>query len=326
MVRGSLILLIPFTVGSLLVLTGCATNAATGKSQFQALSRDQEIQMGMDAKPELTKEFGGQVQNTELQNYVTQVGRSLAATTEADNPSLPWEFTLLESDVINAFALPGGKVFITTGLAKRMSNEAQLAGVLGHEVGHVTARHINDKLVREGGKEFGFSVLGAFIGGSQVGATAAALGKEVASVVLLKYDRGQENQADYLGMRYMSRCFYNPIGQRQVMQILLDASKGSEQPEILATHPDPANRIKNVDKLLAGEFASTQNNPQYQLKEAEFKAKFLSKVAALERTREHATGELVAATAMAGDPEGRVFALGNAGMWCSVCAAGAAGR
>src|SRR5205823_502333 len=116
----------------------------------------QEVQMGAEAMPELTKQYGGKVANTDLQTYVTGVGRKLAATTEADNPALPWEFTLLNSDVINAFALPGGKVFLTTGLAKRMTNEAQMAGVLGHECGHVTARHINDKITREMGAQLGF--------------------------------------------------------------------------------------------------------------------------------------------------------------------------
>jgi predicted Zn-dependent protease len=118
-----------------------------GERQFIALSRSQEIAMGTEAQPQLTEQYGGEVADQIATGYVTEVGQAMAALTEGDYPSLPWEFTLLDSDVINAFALPGGKVFLSRGLAARMRDEAQMAGVIGHEIGHVTARHINDRVV-----------------------------------------------------------------------------------------------------------------------------------------------------------------------------------
>ena len=111
-------------VGLASTMTGCETNAATGRPQYLRYNRDEEIQLGSEATPELTKEYGGKVANPELQAYVTGIGQRLSQQTEADNPTLPWEFTLLDSDVINAFALPGGKVFFSRGLAEKMTNEA----------------------------------------------------------------------------------------------------------------------------------------------------------------------------------------------------------
>ena len=137
-------------VGSTM-LGACTTNAATGRTQLNLLSRSEEIQIGQEAAPELIIAYGGRVPSDELQNYVTDIGMKLAAQTEGENPSLPWSFIFLNSDVINAFALPGGQVFITRGLVERMDNEAQLAGVLGHEIAHVTARHANNRLVRQAG-------------------------------------------------------------------------------------------------------------------------------------------------------------------------------
>ena len=126
----------------LVTLGGCVKNAATGKSIFtMGMPASQQIALGAQAAPEFTKQYGGAVKDAQACAYVNEVGKKLAAQTEGNNPSLPWEFTFLNSDVVNAFALPGGKVFFTRGLASRLTSEAQLAGVIGHEVGHVTAEH-----------------------------------------------------------------------------------------------------------------------------------------------------------------------------------------
>ena len=126
--------------------SGCAKNAATGKRSLVLLSAAEEERLGAEAAPQFTAEYGGAVDDAALNRYVTDIGNRLAAVTEADYPDLEWEFTLLDSSVVNAFALPGGKVFITRGLAERLDNEAQLAGILGHEIGHVTARHVEDRV------------------------------------------------------------------------------------------------------------------------------------------------------------------------------------
>lgn len=267
-----------------LTLTGCTKNATTGRSQFNALSREEEITLGSQAMPGMVKEYGGAVSQQDLQNYVTQIGKKLAATTEGDSPTLPWEFTLLDSDVINAFAMPGGKVFISRGLAERMTNEAQLAGVLGHEIGHVTARHINDQIAREQGANIFAQVAGVFAGeaGGVVAAAAPVVINYGGSAVLLKYSRDQESEADSLGMRYMVKAGYNPVAQRQVMEILHKASKADGGPggEFFATHPYPETRITRINALLKTDYAQVVNDPKYTLGETEFRNNFLSKVKA----------------------------------------------
>ena len=128
------------------VLAGCTYNPATGRQQLLLLSVDDAIALGAESKPAVLEQYGGAVETPQLVSYVDDVGHGLVRRTEADYPQLPWEFTVLDSDVVNAFALPGGKVFASRGLLVRLDNEAQLAGVLGHEVGHVTARHVNERI------------------------------------------------------------------------------------------------------------------------------------------------------------------------------------
>lgn len=297
--------------GLVCVVWGCTTNPTTGRKQFNALSRDEEIKMGVDAKPEMMSQYGGEVKDPALRQYISEVGTKLSKQTEGDYPSLPWEFTLLDSDVINAFALPGGKVFMSRGLAEKLTNEAQLAGVLGHECGDVTARHINDRVAEQTGIGVVAAAAGAVVGSTSkndaIRAAAPVAFTVGSQLVLLKFSRGQESEADYLGMRYMSKLMYDPKGQKQVMEIL-DRESGSERSaEMLSTHPDPKSRIAQVQKLLDGEFKATQNNPAYSLHEKEYHDRFLSK---LPRTSPKKT-----------DAGGRVFDLSRPSEWCAVCAA-----
>jgi predicted Zn-dependent protease len=273
--------LVGVAVGSL-GLGACSTNPTTGRSQLNLLSREDEVRLGTDARPQMLQEYGGEVKNEELRSYVIEIGRKLAAQTEGDNPTLPWEFALLDSDVINAFAIPGGKVFVSRGLAAKMTNEAQMAGVLGHEIGHVTARHINEKMTRSTLANAGLGIIGVAIGAG--GDAIAGLADQAVQLTLLSYDRGQESEADELGMRYMSKVGYNPAGQLQVMQILKAAAGGGgKQPEFMSTHPLPDTRIKRIEELLATRYKDTQNNPAFKTGEAEFKARFLSKLAAIQQ-------------------------------------------
>ena len=137
------------TISSMLALHGCSTNPSTGRSQLDLVSSDQVAAMGKQATPELIKEFGGEVKSADLRHYVTQVGRRLAKHVEPEYSEVKWEFHTLDSEVINAFALPPGNVFITTGLLSRLSNEAELAGVLGHEMGHITAAHVDERVSQQ---------------------------------------------------------------------------------------------------------------------------------------------------------------------------------
>ena len=296
-----------------LVLQACTTNPTTGRSQFNALSRDEEIKLGADAKPEMLKEYGGEVKSVDLQQYVSRVGRRLADQTEADYPSLPWEFTLLDSDVINAFALPGGKVFMSRGLAAKLTNEAEMAGVLGHECGHVTARHINDRMADQIGVGVIATVAGAVIGSTSDNdlvryGTPVAFGVG-SQLVLLSFSRNQELEADRLGVRYMVKVGYDPKGQLQVMEVLDRESGGDSASSFFATHPDPKARIAQIQKLLAGEYAYTQNNPKFALYEREYKEQFLARLPPAPAPQKKA------------EAGGRTFDLSRPASWCSVCAA-----
>ncbi len=285
-------------------LPACTTNPTTGRLQMDMLSRDEEIALGDEAKGPLTEQYGGKVNDPQLQGYVAQVGMAMVPFTEADNPTLPWEFTLLDSDVINAFALPGGKVFMSRGLAEKMTNEAQLASVLGHEIGHVTAQHVDERVSASTGTQIlaaGASIL--------VGGDGGWLSQAVPMIVdaggqgfLLKYGRDQELEADALGIRYMVRAGYDPMGSYQVQSILEEAAAEGRTPEILSTHPYPDRRREQAGRLIEGEYAFTQNNPQYQLYEDRFRSQFLSRLAAY---------------FPAGTEAGTAYAHAA---WCSICA------
>lgn len=234
-------------------LTGCQTNPATGERQFLYLDTQQEIQLGQQAAAEVTQQVPA-VDSPQLQSYVSGVGQKLAGLSE--RPDLPWEFTVLNSDTINAFALPGGKVFIYRGLLDAMSNEAQLAGVLAHEVGHVTARHHNDRMVQQ----LGVQLVGT---GLQVAGTVtdeqafqyAGLATQVGGgLAVMKWGRDDEHQSDELGLRYMVEAGYNPRGMVQLMQVLRDASGGGGGPEWLSTHPTPASRIDELEQMIDSRF------------------------------------------------------------------------
>ena len=137
-------LILIFLIG--LISSGCSTNLATGQSQLNFISTQREIAIGSEASPKFLEEYGGEIPSTKIKQYVSDLGQRLAA--QSERPELPWEFHVIDSQVINAFALPGGKVFISRGLMAKMTNEAQLAGVLGHEIGHVTAQHVGQRMTQ----------------------------------------------------------------------------------------------------------------------------------------------------------------------------------
>lgn len=260
-------------------LGGCVTNAATGNSQLNLLSREDEIAIGQDSMPELIKEYGGVVPDPAIREYVASVGRSMLPHIESEYQSLPWEFTVLNSKVINAFALPGGKVFISRALLEEMTNEAQLAGVLGHEIGHVTAEHADKHIARATGLQIGAAVAGIFAAESSAAIQAAT---EVlvsgAGTFALKFGRDEELEADSLGIRYMVAQGYNPIGQLEVMQILKTAAGEGSPPEWLSTHPAPKTRIEKIEKMLANKYAYTQSDPEYVLNAEEFRTQCLERL------------------------------------------------
>jgi len=302
-----------FTPLMLAALSGCETNSATGRSQFMMLDRAQEVELGLEAAPQMIAEYGGEIASPEVRAYFTEVGNKMAATTEGDSPSLPWTFTVLNSDVINAFALPGGKVFVSRGLLQRMTNEAQMAGVVGHEIGHVTAKHVNDRMLQHsvagGVTSVLASVLTEGIGG-QIGEVAPNVIKMGGQTVVLRFGREQELEADKLGMRYMTNVGYNPRAQRQVMEILGASMGTAAGSEWFSTHPFPQTRIDQIDALLAGEFSAQANDSSLVFNDVQFQQRCLSKLPPLAGpTDSRGRASLAAASRFASQPQ----------LWCSIC-------
>ena len=269
--------------------------------------------MGVEAAPGMTAEFGGETPDAQAQAYVDEVGTRLLGGIESGIPKLPWEFTLLDSAVINAFALPGGQVYISRGLADKLTSEAEMAGVLGHEIGHVTARHGNQRISKQIGFNVAMVAAAVVVGAAdedsdirkygEIGVPALAIG---GNIVMLKYGRDEELEADMLGMRYMARAGYNPVGQRMVMELLKRASGGSTQPEWLSTHPASDTRITRINNLLRSEYAYTQNSPDYVMKEQEYKTRMLDRLARLGPPRQGSTP---------------VSMLDTSVLWCAHCQA-----
>ena len=246
-------------VAAISFLGGCTVNPSTGRLQLNMYSEAEVSAMGEQAVPDVIAEFGGEVPSQELRAYVRGIGTRLAEHVEPEYRDIEWEFFALNSDVINAFALPGGKIFITRGLLQRFENEAQVAGVLGHEIGHVTARHSNERLSQAALAQGLVGELSRAADSELVGLGASVL----AQGVMLKYSRNHENEADMQGLKYMTAAGYDPLAMRQVLEILEESASGGRMPEFLSTHPYPQSRIERIDDMLSGPYQYTRGNPDY---------------------------------------------------------------
>jgi len=233
-----------------MIAGGCQTNPVTGERELIIISRAQEIALGEEAAPKFEEEFGGRVPNEELQEYIRMVGAKLAASSDRE---MPYEYTLVASDIPNAFALPGGKIFITAGLMRLMKNEQQLAAVLGHETAHVAALHNVKGLQRQMGAAVLIEVAGKVMGRGAGAAKAAA--KVVTTMVNLEYTREQELEADEYGLKYMTRAGYNPWGMVELLTILLNLRE--QEPgrleQLFQTHPPSSERIAETEKHIGRE-------------------------------------------------------------------------
>jgi predicted Zn-dependent protease len=245
------IVLLPFTFCLLpLLLTAlvvsCATNPVTGKRELSLMSEGQEISIGKENHPQILAEMG-QYNDAELQRYVSELGLRLAKTSE--RPALPWTFTVIDQPVVNAFAVPGGFIYITRGILSYLENEAQLVGVLGHEIGHVTARHSAQQYSRSVLGQVGLVGLGIFVPAARPfgDVSAQALG-----LLFLKYGRDDELQSDALGAQYASSNGWDPRAVPGFLSVLAQMREGSEKgiPNWLSTHPEPASRVDEVQPLV----------------------------------------------------------------------------
>ncbi|MDA0177321.1 MULTISPECIES: M48 family metalloprotease [Mesoflavibacter] len=215
-------------------------NPYTGKRQAISMTPDQEIQMGLQSREQMAAQHGGLYPNQEYQAFVDRVGNKLVQNSIAKDTPYQYEFHLLaDQNTINAFALPGGQIFITYALFAQLENEDQLAGVLGHEIGHVIGRHSAERIANSELWQ-GLSTAGS------VGGDMGGLVSQIGNGTLLKNGRGDELESDDLGVRFMLRSGYDPEEMIGVMQILKQAAGPNRVPEFQSTHPDPENRIEKI--------------------------------------------------------------------------------
>jgi predicted Zn-dependent protease len=236
-------------------------NEVTGEVERVALiDPEEEIQLGLQAAPEMVDMHGGQSRDRGGQQTVNIIGNQLLDALDRDlaqhdrhNPYRDaFRFTLLaDPQTVNAFALPGGPVFITQALYDKFTTKGQLAGVLGHEIGHVLARHANKQMARQGMFQ-GIAGAVGVLGGDM---NSAQMGQMVSSVLSTSYGRDAELESDKWGVRLMAMAGYDPNSMIDVMQILDEASGGrGGPPEFLSTHPKPANRVEYIKQVIAEEF------------------------------------------------------------------------
>lgn len=237
--------------------SGCSTNPATGESSFTGLlSESGEQEIGQENHPKILAEFGGAYQNQELQAYITSLGTLLARA--SDRPNQKFTFTVLDSPIVNAFAVPGGYVYITRGLLALANNEAEISGVLAHEIGHVAARHAAERY----STGTLLSIPAIFVGVLTGSQELAGLANTGAAAYLQSYSRDQEYQADLLGVRYLSRTNYDPYGMASFLAQLqaddrLEAQISgrpdmADQTNIMASHPRTADRIQRAIQEAGG--------------------------------------------------------------------------
>lgn len=247
---GSSRILVALVMVVVAVLSYCSSktfNPVTGEDQYISLTPRQEIAIGLQAAPEMMQQYGGLYPDDQLQRFVDQVGLRVVQTSVAQETEWQYEFHLLaDQETINAFALPGGQVFITAALYDRLETEGQLAGILGHEIGHVVARHGAQRIAKA---ELTDGLTGAVVvasGDARAGQVAAVVGQ----LVNMRYGREDELESDKLGVRFMVDAGYDPRAMIRVMEILRDAGGGGKQPEFFSTHPNPENRIEQIEQAI----------------------------------------------------------------------------
>lgn len=246
-------------ISFIIYMTRTEVNPVTGRKQHIALSVDQEKAMGLEAAPEMAAKMGGAAGPDDPRaQEVDRIGRRLVASSDASkSPYVDnYHFILLnDKETINAFALPGGQVFITRALYDKLGDEAELAGVLGHEIGHVVNRHAAEHMAKG---QFGQMLTVAFgvgaSGGDDGGRRAAMIASMVNQLTQLKFSREDESEADRFGLQYMAEAGFDPTAMLDVMEVLKSVSKGGRQPEFMATHPMPETRLEEIRSAIKQQY------------------------------------------------------------------------
>lgn len=241
-------------IGAVTYYSQRSTNEVTGEVQHVSITPDQEVALGLQAQPQMADQFGGELGHPVIDEYVERVGQQVVRGSAAKDSPYQFDFHVLrDPETINAFALPGGQVSITLGLLRRLQDEAELAGVLGHEVGHVIGRHSAEQMSKQ-------QFTGMLAGAAGI-ATAdpndpysgnrnAAIAAAVAQMVTMKFGRDDELESDALGVRFMKSAGYDPAGMADLMKVLAQAGGGRGQPEFFSTHPNPENRLERINSLV----------------------------------------------------------------------------
>ncbi len=238
------LVIVLFALGSYFMGTKKEENPVTGEMQRVGFSIEQGVQLGLQSAPQMANQHGGEHPDVAAGRRVDQVGgRLLRSDPRIANAGFHFDFHLLRDDrTVNAFALPGGQIFITAALYNRFQTEDELAGVLGHEIGHVVQRHSAQQMA----KSKLFSGIGAALATAAGGGQSGQMGAMVGQLLNTKYGRDDELESDEWGVQLMYRAGYDPNKLITVMEILEQASGGASPPEFLSTHPSPKNRIAKI--------------------------------------------------------------------------------
>jgi predicted Zn-dependent protease len=239
-------------ISVIVYMTNTQVNPVTGRKQHIAMTVDDEKRMGLQAAPEMARQMGGQadpVSDPEARE-VALIGRRIIERSDADRSPYVgnYHFYLLnDTETVNAFALPGGQVFITRALYDKLDDEAELAGVLGHEVGHVVNRHSAEQMAKTRLGQGLTTAVGVGTSGDDHGRQAMMIAAMVNQLTQLRFSREDESEADTFGLKYMAQAGFDPSAMLDVMEILkAESGKGGRQPEFLATHPLPETRLQEI--------------------------------------------------------------------------------
>jgi predicted Zn-dependent protease len=232
-------------------------NPVTDEVQHVSVTPEQEVALGLQAAPQMAQQFGGLHPDQEAQATVDQICGRIISQSAAEKTPYKFEcHVLADEETINAFALPGGQVFITAGLLKRLQTEGQVAGVLGHEIGHVVGRHGAEHMAKAQLTQglTGAAVLATYDPNNPSSRNNAAVAVLIGQMVNMRFGRQDELESDKLGVRFLAESGYDPRAMVEVMKILEEAGGGGRQPEFFSTHPNPGHRIEYIQQVIAQTF------------------------------------------------------------------------
>ncbi len=259
MPRGRFLLALIVAAISLIGYFGSSVfNPITEENQRVAgITPEQEVALGLQAAPEMAQQFGGLDPDPAAQTKIDQIGERLIARSAAAQSPYRFEFHVLDDpETINAFALPGGQVFITEGLLRRLKTDGQVAGVLGHEIAHVVARHGAEHIAKQQLTQglTGAAVLATYDPSDPSSRGSAAVAAMIGQLVTMRFGRQDELESDRLGVRFSSEAGYDPNSLIALMKILEESSEGNRPPEFFSTHPNPENRIQRIQAAIRERF------------------------------------------------------------------------